>query len=188
MPTTLNMGGFLRYPGNYKNLLFYKKTVVLYDMTAYFCGHWLDARRDRTVDQMVQAARSGKQNIAEGTSDGMTSTEMEMKLINVARSSLQELLEDYEDYIRTHSLSLWDKEHPRYQRLVDFCYHHHEVEQYNRYFDRWGEEEFCNTAITLIHQADRGMMGYMKKIEKNFMTNGGLREQMASSRHHTRGY
>ena len=114
MATTLNMGGFLRYPGNYKNLLFYKKTVVLYDMTAYFCGHWLDARRDRTVDQMVQAARSGKQNIAEGSASSGTSKETEIKLTNVARASLDELFEDYEDHLKSNGLTRWSTTDRKY--------------------------------------------------------------------------
>ena len=136
MPTTLNPGGFLKLPTDYKSLLFYKKTVVLYDMTTYFVSHYLE-RGDRTIDQMVQAARSGKQNIAEGLEDGMTSTEMAIKLLNVARSSLKELLEDYEDQLRSHQLTLWTAEHPRAEALKQYCYAHHESADYTPYFDRW---------------------------------------------------
>ena len=92
----------LKRQTNWRELWFYKKTVVLYQLTYVFTRRFLPAYGDRTVDQMVQAARSGKQNIVEGTADGVTSTEMELKLLNVARASIQELLEDYEDYIISH--------------------------------------------------------------------------------------
>ena len=89
----------LKRQTNWRELWFYKKAVVLYQLTYVFTRRFLPAYGDRTVDQMVQAARSGKQNIVEGTADGVTSTELELKLLNVARASIQELLEDYEDYI-----------------------------------------------------------------------------------------
>ena len=183
----LNAGGFLDDGGDYRNLIFYKKTKVLYDMTYWFKERYLHLG-DRTQDQMEQAARSGKQNIAEGHSDGMTSMEMEIKLLNVARSSLIELREDYEDYLRVHELSQWSKGHPRYENLVQFCYHHHEPEQYRPYFERWSEEEFCNVALTLIHQADRGMWRWLQKKEEQFMKEGGLKEKMFAARKQARGY
>ena len=91
----------------YQDLYFYQKSEVLYALTYHFAKRFLPSRGDRTVDQMVQAARSGKQNIIEGLADGMTSTEMQLKLLNVARSSLKELRADYEDYLRTRHLTLW---------------------------------------------------------------------------------
>jgi four helix bundle protein len=94
----------LRTQANWKNLWFYQKTVVLYQMTFVFTKRFLPSYGDRTVDQMIQAARSGKQNIVEGSADGVTSMELELKLLNVARASIQELLEDYEDYIVKHNL------------------------------------------------------------------------------------
>lgn len=96
----------LRRQNNWKELWFYQKTVVLYQMTFAFTRRFMPQWGDRTVDQMVQAARSGKQNIVEGSADGVTSMEMELKLLNVARSSIQELQEDYEDYLPAHGLTL----------------------------------------------------------------------------------
>ena len=177
----------MRYPGNYKNLLFYKKALILYDMTFFFKERYL-YRGDRTQDQMEQAARSGKQNIAEGLADGMTSTEMEIKLLNTARGSLKELMEDYEDYLRVHHLPLWDRSHPRYESMRQYCYRHHESEQYMRYAEQWNEEELCNTAITLCHQADRGLMTYLTQVEAAFLAEGGIKEQMSAARRRVRGY
>ena len=109
----------LRTQTKWENLFFYKKTVVLYQLTVVFCKRFLPKYGDRTVDQMVQAARSGKQNIVEGLADGVTSTEMTIKLLNVARASLAELREDYLDYLRAHALSPWAAKHPLPITVVD---------------------------------------------------------------------
>jgi four helix bundle protein len=101
--------GFLPQKGNYRNLLSYQKSVIIYDCTFVFCERFFN-KRDRTVDQMVQAARSGKQNIIEGTKAALTSTGTEIKLINVARASLEELLEDFHDFLRVRNLTLWLKD------------------------------------------------------------------------------
>lgn len=188
MPTTLNLNGFLRLPGDYTKLIFYKKTVVLYDMTFRFCERFLLEYGDRTVDQMVQAARSGKQNIAEGMEDGMTSAELQIKLLNVARASLKELREDYQDYLRTRGLALWDNDHARYQKMVEYCYAHHELEDYCRYFEAWDDETYCNTALTLLHQADKGLVNYLAKIEESFLKEGGIKEKMSVARRKSRGF
>ena len=135
MSKYLNNGGFLRYPCNYRNLVSYKKTVILYDMTVYYITAYLKPS-DRTYDQMKQAARSGKQNIVEGSADGVTSTEMEAKLLNVARASIKELKEDYLDYFRSHKLTLWDESHPRYTAMQQFCQKHNKIEDYEPFFDR----------------------------------------------------
>ena len=103
------MGTFLYRRGNYKNLLTYQKSKIIYDFTYCFCERFFK-RFDRTIDQMVQAARSGKQNIVEGAKAGMTSTETEIKLTNVARGSLEELLEDYLDFLRIRNLNAWEKD------------------------------------------------------------------------------
>ena len=100
--------GFIPPHGGYQDLLSYRKSLIVYDATVQFCNRFLD-KRDRTVDQMVQAARSGKQNIIEGSMASGTSKEMEIKLMNVARASLEELLEDYCDFLRTNDGLLWDK-------------------------------------------------------------------------------
>jgi four helix bundle protein len=100
--------GFIPEHGGYETLLSYQKARIVYDGTVWFCERFLDPR-SRTVDQMVQAARSGKQNIVEGSQVSGTSKEAELKLLNVARASLEELLEDYRDYLRTRGHALWDK-------------------------------------------------------------------------------
>lgn len=187
MPSPLNPDGFLKPITDYKQLLFYKKTVVLYDMTFFFVNRYLE-RGDRTIDQMVQAARSGKQNIVEGLSDGLASKEMAIKLLNVASGSLKELQEDYEDQLRVHGLTLWNAAHSRSKALKEFCFANNEVEQYTPYFDRWSLEEFCNTALTLIHQADRGIISYLTKLEAAFLSEGGIKEQMSAARRRVRGY
>lgn len=183
----VNTGGFLPKPVNYRDLLFYKKAIILYDMTYWYQDHYL-IRGDRTKDQMEQAARSGKQNIVEGTADGMTSIEMEIKLLNTARGSLLELLEDYEDQLRSRRLEQWDKEHPRYDKMVQYCYRHHDLRDFTPFYEKWTIEEFCNVALTLLHQADRGMLSYLKKVERTFLEEGGIKEKMAAARRNVRGY
>ena len=174
--------GVLRKQTNWKNLWFYQKTVVLYQMTYTFTRRFLPTYGDRTVDQMVQAARSGKQNIVEGSADGVTSMEMELKLLNVARASIQELLEDYEDYLISHRLVKWSKAHPRYELLINFCRHHNHLQHYEPYFEQWTDEEMANTAITLCHMVDKMLCTYQKKKEEEFVTEGGIRERMTAAR------
>ena len=173
---------YLRKQAHWENLWFYQKTVVLYQMTVVFCRRFLPSYGDRTVDQMVQAARSGKQNIVEGSADGVTSTEMEAKLLNVARASIKELKEDYLDYIRSHGLVLWDKSHPRYDAMQKFCHKHNKVEDYDPYFERWTDEEMANSAVTLCCMVDTMMQTYQKKKEKEFVTEGGIKERMTAAR------
>src|SRR5690242_6726946 len=105
---TYMIAGFIPHHGGYEELLSYQKAVIVYDATVRFCDRFLH-KRDRTVDQMVQAARSGKQNIVEGSQISGTSKEAELKLLNVAPASLEELLEDYRDFLRVRELALWQK-------------------------------------------------------------------------------
>lgn len=172
----------MRKQTNWKTLWFYQKTVVLYQMTYVFTRRFLPTFGDRTVDQMVQAARSGKQNIVEGSADGVTSMEMELKLLNVARSSIQELLEDYEDYIPAHHLTKWTQGHPRYDQMLQYCREHNYLSDYEPYFERWTDEEAANIAITLCRMVDKMMMTYQKKKEEEFVTEGGIRERMTAAR------
>ena len=106
---------------NWKDLWFYQKSEVLFQLTFVFCERFLPKYGDRTVDQMIQAARSGKQNIVEGLADGTTSTEMMLKLLNVGRSSLKELQEDFSDYLISRRLTVWDKRHERFDAMFAFC-------------------------------------------------------------------
>ena len=172
----------LRKQTNWKNLWFYQKTVVLYQMTYVFTKRFLPLYGDRTVDQMLQAARSGKQNIVEGSADGVTSMEMELKLLNVARSSIQELLEDYEDYLPAHRLTKWTPRHPRYGQMLTYCREHNSIEDYEPFFERWTDEEAANVAITLCRMVDKMMMTYQQKKEKEVITEGGIRERMTAAR------
>ena len=187
MPTYLNKGGFLMYPGAYRKLNCYKKSVVLYDMTIYYIEKYLHPS-DRTYGQMKQAARSGKQNIVEGLEDKMTSTDTGLHLVNVARGSLQELREDYEDELRSNRLTLWKSGHERYNGLLQFCKEHNEVEDYATYYEQWDQETICNVALTLIHQADKGLMTLLQRMEADFLEEGGVKERMSAARKQQRGY
>lgn len=166
----------------WEDLYYYRKTLVLYQMTVVFCRRFLPKYGDRTVDQMVQAARSGKQNIVEGLSDGVTSTEMELKLLNVARASIKELKEDYLDYITSHSLVRWEAGHPRYDSLLSFCRAHNDLTDYEPHFMKWSDEEFANCAVTLCHMVDKMMTTTLEKKQKEFVENGGIRERMTAAR------
>lgn len=163
---------------NWKKLRFYQKSEALYQMTFVFCERFLPKHGDRTVDQMVQAARSGKQNIIEGSEDGKTSTEMELRLLNVARSSIHELREDYKDYLLSRQLSLWDKHHPRYNKMHDFTKAHNNLEDYEPFFQLWNGEEMANTGYTMCCQIDVLMNGYLATLEERFKKEGGMKERM----------
>ena len=166
----------------WKDLYFYRKSDTIYQLTVEFCKRFLPAHGDRTVDQMVQAARSGKQNIVEGSEDGQTSSEMEIKLLNVARGSLQELRADYHDYLNTHHLALWSSDSERQQRLRDFCHSHNDYEAYAPFVTKMDDEEMANLLLTLCHQADKMMCAYIEKLEQRFVTEGGIKERMYAAR------
>jgi len=172
----------LRKQTNWKTLWFYQKTVVLYQLTFSFTRRFLPLYGDRTVDQMVQAARSGKQNIVEGSADGVTSMELELKLLNVARSSIQELQEDYEDYLQAHQLPKWTPQHQRFGQMLKYCREHNALEDYEPFFEKWSDEEAANIAITLCRMVDKMMMTYQKKKDEEFVTEGGIRERMTAAR------
>ena len=171
----------LRQQANWEDLFFYQKSVVLYQMTFVFTKRFLQ-RGDRTIDQMIQAARSGKQNIVEGSADGGTSTEMELKLLNVARSSIKELKEDYEDYILSRRLTRWGTRHERYNAMLKFCRSHNKLEDYQPFFEKWTDEEMANIALTLCHMVDKMMTTYQKQLEEQFVTEGGIKERMTAAR------
>lgn len=165
-----------------RNLYFYQKTEVAYVLTFHFVKRFLPAKGDRTVDQMLQAARSGKQNIIEGLADGITSTEMQLKLLNIARSSLKELRADYEDYLQTRHLNVWNTQHPRYDEMLQFCRNHNLVADYEPFFTKWNDEELCNIALTLLHMTDKMMKTYLTALDKQFVTQGGIKERMYAAR------
>lgn len=165
-----------------RNLYFYQKTEVAYALTFHFVKRFLPAKGDRTVDQMLQAARSGKQNIVEGLADGITSTELQLKLLNVARSSLKELRADYEDYLQTRHLNVWNTQHPRYDEMLQFCRNHNLVADYEPFFTKWNDEELCNIALTLLHMTDKMMKTYLTALDKQFVMQGGIKERMYAAR------
>lgn len=165
-----------------QNLYFYQKTEVAYALTFHFVKRFLPAKGDRTVDQMLQAARSGKQNIIEGLADGIASTELQLKLLNVARSSLKELRADYEDYLQTRHLTVWNTQHPRYDEMLQFCRNHNLVADYEPFITKWNAEELCNIALTLLHMTDKMMKTYLTALDKQFVTQGGIKERMYAAR------
>ena len=107
---------------------------------------------------------------------------MELKLLNVARASLQELREDYEDHLHTRSLLRWTNTHPRYNTMLAFCKQHNKPHDYLVYADKWTAEEFCNTLITLCHITDKMLCSYLTRLEKLFVEQGGIKERMYAAR------
>lgn len=167
----------------YTELRFYQRSDVLYQLTRIFCQRFLPKYGDRTVDQMIQAARSTKQNIAEGSSDGQTSLEIELKLLGVARGSNRELLEDYQDYLKMKGLNEWfTVKNPRFDRLHKFCIEHSKYEDYCKLLPKMSDEELANMAICLCHQIDRAMTKYIEGKDREFTTEGGIRERMTAAR------
>ena len=166
----------------WQDLWFYQKSEVLYQMTYVFCERFLPQYGDRTVDQMVQAARSGKQNIVEGSEDGKTSTEMELKLLNVARASIGELRQDYEDFLKSRQLRQWTAGDERFQPMQDFTKSHNLLSDYEPYFNQWTAEEMANVGLTLCFQVDTMMNKYMESLERTFVTEGGIKERMHQAR------
>ncbi|MDE5905011.1 MULTISPECIES: four helix bundle suffix domain-containing protein [Duncaniella] len=172
---------FLPQRGHYKSLIVYQKAECIYDVTYMFAHRFL-SRGDRTVDQMIQAARSGKQNIAEGCAASSTSRETEIKLYNVAKASLQELLADYEDFLRVRSLCQWELSDPRSIRTRKGCSEHCDSAFYRNSLQNSSEETIANIAITLIHQVDILLHRLIERAKKNFLEEGGIREQMTRHR------
>ena len=172
---------FLPKKGNYQDLASYKKATVIYDLTFYFAKRFLD-KGDRTIDQMVQAARSGKQNIAEGCAAAATSAETELKLVNVARASMKELLVDYEDYLRVRRLTKWAFDDERTQKTREFCKTHESSDDFMRGIDKRSDEAIANITITLLHQFDNIIGAYIAHLEKTFVEQGGIRERMTAAR------
>ena len=172
---------FIRLKGDFRNLIAYQKTECIYDITYYFAHTFLD-NGDRTRDQMIQAARSGKQNIAEGVSAATTSRESEIKLLNVAKASLKELLVDYEDFLRVRGLELWPIEDERAVKCRKICAMHNDSAYYRNAVSQRNAETIANIAITLLHQADMLLYKLMERAKSDFLENGGIREEMTRAR------
>ncbi len=180
---TNNTQGFIPTHGGYRNLFGYQKAEIVYDGTVYFTNRFFN-KYDRTVGQMVQAARSGKQNIAEASMASATSKETEIKLTNVARASLEELQIDYEDFLRTQKLPIWDKNH----RLVDRLRELNKsvptptYETFKKAIEHESPEICANTMITLIKITTYLLKQQIKQLEIAFVKEGGLRERMTKAR------
>jgi four helix bundle suffix protein len=174
--------GFIPPHGGYANLLSYRKAEIVYDATVYFCNRFLD-RRDRTRDQMIQAARSGKQNIAEGSQASGTSKETEIKLTNVARASMEELLIDYRDFLRINGLNEWTKDHPYAERLREL---NRQPDASYDTFRKGIEHEdpgICaNVIIGLTKVTNYLLDRQLRQLERDFLERGGLRERMTRAR------
>ena len=150
----------------FTELRFYQRSEVLYHLTKTFCQRFLPERGDRTVDQMVQAARSAKQNIAEGVAASTTSAETELKLLNVAKASLQELLEDFKDYLRVRELDLWDVNSEKHRKARKVCRNHNDSEFYVEAAKIRSAETIANIAIIIIHQTDYLIREYFDNRKK----------------------
>lgn len=175
--------GSLKKAVEYGKMRFYHRSEVLYQLTRVFTRQFLPRYGDRTVDQMVQAARSTKQNIVEGSVDGQTSTETELKLLGIARGSNQELLKDYEDYLKTKGMQEWhDSKNPRFNDLHMFCTKHYMYVDYQEVLPKLNDEELANMAICLCHQVDSALEKHIKRVAEDFEINGGTRERMMAAR------
>lgn len=164
--------------GGYRKLKSYQMAEIVYDATVKFCNRFID-KRSRTHDQMVQAARSGKQNIAEGSMASGTSKKIELKLIGIARASLEELLQDYEDYIRQNDLTLWGKDDERIQKIRQIgSQNDRSYKSYRKYVEDQPNETAANTIISLVHQTNYLLDQQLRKLEKDFLNEGGITERM----------
>ena len=180
--------GFIPKHGGYKTLLSYQKAEIVYDATVYFCDHFIE-RRSRTHDQMIQAARSGKQNIVEGSMASATSKETEIKLTNGARASLEELLADYGDFLRVREFRLWEKNSKEalYVRKFGARGHgshtsHVTYATYRPIIETRPSEVAANIIICLIHQTNYLLDQQLRQLERAFVKEGGLRERMTRAR------
>ena len=171
--------------GNYKNLISYQKANTIFCITYYFCDKYL-SKGDRTVDQMIQAARSGKQNIIEGCAASSTSRKTEIKLINVAKASLRELLEDFEDYLKTRNHRQWEKESIEFEAMKRLARKHNDSEFYMSLIQSRPPETIANMAIILLNQTDYLLYRQLKALEKSFLEEGGFSEKLYRMRSNRR--
>ncbi|MDO4310643.1 MAG: four helix bundle suffix domain-containing protein [Prevotella sp.] len=181
------MNSFLKIAGDYTDWNVYRKSVIICDVTEMFINRALP-RGSRTIDQMRQAARSCKQNIVEGASDSTVSIEMCIKLLGVARGSVRELLEDYSDFLRQHDLEIWGKDDARTLATRAYCIKHDEPRAFTDKCRERSDETVANIMLTQIRQIDSMLASVLKKVEAEFLRNGGIKEAMSHARRQTRGY
>ena len=168
--------------GGYRNLIVYKKSDVIYQGTVAFCRRFLPAHGDRTVDQMTQAARSCKQNIAEGSAASGTSKETEIKLTNVARATLDELIEDYLDWLKAHNAVEWPMDDNRRIAARDFAKNHPDWADWRDFVESRPAETVANLMLTLCHQTRYMLDKMIAAQEEDFKKHGGVRERMHAAR------
>lgn len=172
---------------NYKKLLSYQKSDLIFQITYFFCSNFL-SKGDRTVDQMIQAARSGKQNIIEGCAASTTSAKTEIKLVNVAKASLRELLEDFEDFLKTRNKRQWEKGSVEYETMRRLGREHNDADYFMAIVKTRPAETIANMAIILINQADYLLYRQLQQLSADFMKNGGFAERMSRIRKEKRSY
>jgi len=178
--------GLIPPHGGYRGLKSYQNAEIVHDATVAFSDRFID-RRSRTHDQMVQAARSGKQNIAEGSQVSGTSRKMELKLVGVARASLEELLVDYQDFLLQRGVPLWDKEHPEAQAVRKLAYgSDRSYKTYRAYVEEGSPETAANALICLIHQANYLLDRQLRELERRFLEEGGFTERLYGARRESR--
>ena len=165
----------------YRNLIAYRNAVVIYDLTYHFCERFITIG-DRTKDQMIQAARSGKQNIVEGKAASLTSAEMHLNLLGVARSSFQELLEDYFDYLRTRNLRIWETDSKEVKAMRELGTTHNESKFFIELAETRNDEVIANMAIVLLYQEDVLLRKHIEKQISRFVSEGGFRESLTKAR------
>ena len=182
MPDNQDFPQLIPPHGGYRDLKSYQMAEIVYDATVVFCDRFID-RRSRTHDQMVQAARSGKQNIAEGSMASGTSKKFELKLIGVARASLEELLLDFQDFLRQHALLLWSKDHAKAKEVRALAYKsNRSYSTYKTYIEASPPEIAANAAICLIHQTNFLLDQQLRTLEKEFLNEGGFTEKLYRAR------
>lgn len=168
--------------GGYEQLLSYQKSKIVYDGTVWFCDHFLE-KRDRTRDQMVQAARSGKQNIIEGSQASGTSKETELKLTSVARASLEELVEDYRDFLRVRRVPEWSRDHRYTQRVRQLNRQPGaNYETFRRGIENHDPAIAANVMLGLTRLTTYLLDRQLQQLEAAFLSHGGLRERMTRAR------
>ena len=165
----------------YRNLIAYRKAVVIHDLTYHFCERFI-AIGDRTKDQMIQAARSGKQNIVEGKAASLTSAEMHLNLLGIARSSFQELLEDYFDYLRTRNLRIWETDSKEVEAMRELGIKHRDSKFFIELAETRNDEVIANMVIVLLHQEDVLLRKHIEKQISRFVDEGGFRESLTKAR------
>lgn len=172
----MNEGRLIQPSGDHRRLICYRKAELIYDITYHF-AHAAYSKGDRTIDQMVQAARSGKQNIVEGNADRETSMEMAIKLINVAKASLKELLSDYEDYLRVHKHLQWAEQSEQATAMRKLGQEGDNRQIMGMITSR-SLETVANMAIILIKQEDYLLHRFLMSLSAHFLDDGGFKERM----------